>query len=80
MRLPALTPQASQLVEEFRTFGKEQQWTVMARAVNPRTLRFLAAWLGVDAPLHEADVREVARFGPSWGGRRVVPSSASAAF
>ena len=73
MRLPALTPQASQLVEEFRTFAKEQQWTVMGRAVNLRTLRFLAAWLGVDAPLHEADVREVARFGSSWGGRRVVP-------
>jgi hypothetical protein len=73
MRLPELTPQASQLVEGFRTFAKEQQWTVMARAVNLRTLRFLAAWLGVDAPLQEADVREVARFGSSWGGRRVVP-------
>ncbi|MCX5434534.1 hypothetical protein OHU11_40725 (plasmid) [Streptomyces sp. NBC_00257] len=45
----------------------------MTRAVNLRTLRFLAAWLGVDAPLHEADVREVAQFGSSWGGRRIVP-------
>ncbi|MFF3193787.1 hypothetical protein [Streptomyces misionensis] len=73
MRLPTLTPQASQLVVEFRTFAKEQQWTDMTRAVNLRTLRFLAAWLGVDAPLHESDIREVARFGSSWGGRRVVP-------
>ncbi|WP_461091689.1 hypothetical protein [Streptomyces incanus] len=72
-QLPALTPQATELVEEFRMFAKEQRWTAMARAVNLRTLRFLAAWLGVDAPLHEADVREVARFGSSWGGRRVVP-------
>ncbi|GHH23107.1 hypothetical protein [Streptomyces rubradiris] len=59
--------------QTLRTFAKEQRWTVMARAANLRTLRFLAAWLGVDAPLHEADVREVARFGSSWGRRRVVP-------
>lgn len=70
--LPALTPQATQLIEEFREFAKEQQWTIMTRAINLRGLRFLAAWLGTDAPLHEADVREVARFGSGWGGRRVA--------
>jgi hypothetical protein len=72
-QLPALTPQDTQLIEEFRTFAKEQQWTTMTRAISLGTLRFLAAWLGVDAPLHEADVREVARFGSGWGGRRIVP-------
>lgn len=71
--LPSLTPQAAQLVEDFRRFAKEQHRTTMIRAVNLRTLRFLAAWLGVDGPLLEADVRAVARLGSGWAGRRVVP-------
>jgi hypothetical protein len=71
-QLPTMTPKAEQLVAEFWQFTADQHWTIPSRDINAKVLRLLVAWLGIDAPLLEADVRAVTRLGPSWSGRRVA--------
>ena len=59
-QLPALTPAARALLEEFRQHARAQGWNTTARNTAAKTLRILLAWVGADAPIHEADIRALA--------------------
>jgi hypothetical protein len=69
--LPALTGAAQRLLDDFSRAqpapGDDAAWKPAARA-----LRILAAWLGADAPFHEADVRAMAGLRPGVQVRRVL--------
>jgi hypothetical protein len=56
-QLPALTPEAAVVVEEFRQRGRDLGWDKAARNAGAKTLRILLAWVGTAAPIHEADIR-----------------------
>jgi hypothetical protein len=68
--LPALTGAAQRLLDDFSRAqpapGDE------AAGTAARALRILAAWLGADAPFHEADVRALAGLRRSVQVRRVL--------
>jgi integrase len=57
--LPALTPAAQALVDEFEHCARSQGWLHATRRDSVRTLLLVLAWLGAQAPIHEADVRSV---------------------
>ena len=59
-RLPALTPGAAALLQEFQRCARQQGWHEASRNTGARTLRILLAWVGADAPIHEADIRALA--------------------
>lgn len=59
-QLPALTPAAGVLLEAFAQHARERGWTAASRNTGTRTLRILLAWVGADAPIHEADIRALA--------------------
>ena len=59
-QLPALTPAARALLEEFQQHARAQGWNTTARNTAAKTLRILLAWVGADAPIHEADIRALA--------------------
>ena len=59
-QLPALTPAASDLVEALTRHARDRGWTAASRNTGERTLRILLAWVGADAPIHEADIRALA--------------------
>ena len=67
-QLPALTPGAQALLEEFQQHALAQGWNAAARNTAAKTLRILLAWVGADAPIHEADIRALA-------GRAAPPSA-----
>jgi Phage integrase, N-terminal SAM-like domain len=56
-QLPSLTPAASAVLDAFVQHAREQGWTAASRNTGARTLRILLAWVGADAPVHEADIR-----------------------
>lgn len=56
-QLPALTPAASALVGELDRHARACGTDNRPRNNATKTLRILLAWLGADAPVHEADVR-----------------------
>lgn len=56
-QLPALTPAASALVDELDRHARACGMDNGPRNNATKTLRILLAWLGADAPVHEADVR-----------------------
>jgi site-specific recombinase XerC len=58
--LPALTPAARALVDELDRRGRRHSWPYVPRRESARTLLLAVAWLGAEAPLHEADIRAVA--------------------
>ena len=60
-QLPALTPAASGLLEALTQHARDRGWTNASRNAAERTLRILLAWVGADAPIHEADIRALAR-------------------
>jgi len=70
-RLPSLTPAASALVEEFDQQARLRGWSSTSRNNGSKTLRILLAWIGADAPTHEADVRAL-RGRPGTTVRRVL--------
>src|SRR5450755_3145427 len=70
--LPALTPAARRLAEEFRQLARDQSWDEKIRDTNLRVLRVLVAWLGAAVPIAEADVRAVAGLRRSLSGHRVT--------
>ncbi|GGN34055.1 site-specific integrase [Streptomyces fuscichromogenes] len=59
--LPALTPAARILLNEFVAHIKSRGWDAGRMSGSIRTLRVLLAHLGADAPLPEEDVRLIAR-------------------
>jgi integrase len=68
--LPALTGAGQRLLDDFSRAqlspGDE------AAGKSARALRILVAWLGADAPFHEADVRALAGLRPGVQVRRVL--------
>jgi hypothetical protein len=68
--LPALTEAAQRLLDDFSR--AQPSPGAEAAGKSARALRILAAWLGADAPLHEADVRALARLRPGVQVRRVL--------
>jgi hypothetical protein len=70
-QLPALTPAASALVDEFGRHARACGMGTGPRNNATKTLRILLAWLGADAPIPEADVRAL-RSRPSTAIRRVL--------
>lgn len=68
--LPALPEAAQRLLDDFsraQTSPGDE-----AAGKSARALRILVAWLGTDAPLHEADVRALAGLRPDVQVRRVL--------
>jgi hypothetical protein len=70
-RLPALTLAASALVDELDRHARACGMDNGPRNNATKTLRILLAWLGADAPVHEADVRALSSR-PSTAVRRVL--------
>ncbi len=70
-RLPALTLAASALVDELDRHARACGMDNGPRNNATKTLRILLAWLGADAPVHEADVRALSSR-PSTAIRRVL--------
>ncbi|MFF7250459.1 hypothetical protein ACFZBU_42085 [Embleya sp. NPDC008237] len=70
--LPAPTPEAGAVIDDFANYIRERGWTASRVGGSIRTLRLLVCHLGVDAPIHERDVNAVARVSPSHQGPRVV--------
>jgi hypothetical protein len=59
-QLPALTPAAGRLLDALTQHARGRGWTNASRNTAERTLRILLAWIGADAPIHEADIRALA--------------------
>jgi hypothetical protein len=70
-QLPALTPAASALVDELDRYARACGMDNGPRNNATKTLRILLAWLGADAPVHEADIRALSSR-PSTAIRRVL--------
>jgi site-specific recombinase XerC len=70
--LPALTPPAQQLLEEFKQRSRMQAWAVGIRGQATRAMHLLLAWLGAEAPIPKADIRSVATGRPWTSSRRVL--------
>jgi hypothetical protein len=68
--LPALTGAAQRLLDNFS--GAQPSPGDEAAGRSARALRILVAWLGADAPFHEADVRALAGLRPGVQVRRVL--------
>jgi site-specific recombinase XerD len=58
--LPALTPEAHALLEEFQRHARRNGWNTTPRVMGATTLKILLAWVGAAAPIHEADIRALA--------------------
>jgi hypothetical protein len=71
-RLPSLTPAAEALLDDFRHHAGEQGWDEQVRRLAARSLRILLAWLGADAPIHEADIRSLPADRPGTSARRIL--------
>jgi hypothetical protein len=55
-RLPSLTPTAQALLDGFRQHADERGLDEQVRRIAARSMRILLAWIGADAPIHEADI------------------------
>ncbi len=56
-QLPSLTPAAQALLEDFRQHVEARGLDEQVRRIAARSLRILLAWIGAEAPIHEADIR-----------------------
>ncbi|MFJ2094659.1 hypothetical protein ACIOEW_36190 [Streptomyces sp. NPDC087901] len=74
--LPALTPNAERLLDGFTRFCRAQlRFTdpnPHGHAAALRALRIVLAHLGAAAPVHEADLRDLARLDPNISAQRVI--------
>ena len=71
--LPALSDRAEALRRELAQLAARQQWRPRVASAHQRTLTMITAWLGVDAPIEEADLWAIARLGNSYNARRLIP-------
>ena len=76
-QLPSLTPAAQVLLAEFREHARAQGWDEEVRRLAARSLRIVLAWLGADAPVHEADIRGISASRPGTSARRMLQFLAS---
>jgi len=56
-QLPSLTPAAQARLEDFRQHVEARGLDEQVRRIAARSLRILLAWIGAEAPIHEADIR-----------------------
>jgi hypothetical protein len=70
--LPSLTPSAQALPDDFQRCARGRHWDEQLRRLAARSLRIVLAWVGADAPLHEADIRSLPTDRPGTNARRVV--------
>jgi hypothetical protein len=70
-QLPALTPAASALVDDLGRHARTCGMDNGPRNNATKTLRILLAWLGAEAPIHEADIRALSSR-PGTAVRRVL--------
>jgi integrase len=71
-QLPALTPSAEALLAEFHRYARSRRWEDPIRDLAARSLRIVLAWVGADAPIHEADLRSLPSDRPGTNARRIV--------
>src|SRR5208282_2594177 len=71
------TPAAQALLTEFRQHARAQGWDEEVRRLAARSLRIVLAWVGADAPIHEADIRSISTGRPGTSGRRMLQFLAS---
>lgn len=71
-QLPTLTPTAARLVVEFEQRAKDRGWDEQIRRLATRNLRIMLAWIGADAPIHEADIRALCIARPGPAARRLL--------
>jgi len=71
-QLPALTPSAELLMEEFDRYARGRRWEDPLRGLVARSLRIVLAWVGADAPIREADIRSLPTDRPGTNARRAV--------
>ena len=76
-QLPSLTPAAQALLAEFREHARAQGWDEEVRRLAARSLRIVLAWVGADAPIHEADIRGISAGRPGTSARRMLQFLAS---
>lgn len=76
-RLPSLTPAAKALLAEFREHARAQWWEEEVRRQAARSLRIVLAWVGADAPIHEADISGISADRPGTSARRMIQFLAS---
>lgn len=72
-QLPALSDRAEALRQELAELAARQQWRPRVASAHQRTLIMITAWLGVDAPIEEADLWAIARLGTAYNARRLIP-------
>jgi hypothetical protein len=70
--LPTLTPGAEDLLEDFRQHVRGGGLDEQVRRIAARSLRILLAWIGADAPLHEADIWALPTDRPGTSARHVL--------
>ena len=68
----ALLAKEKDLTHARDALAAEQRWLDGPRKEGLRTLRTLLAWLGAEAPVHEAEVMALATTVPGLSGKRVV--------
>ncbi|HEY6423998.1 MAG TPA: hypothetical protein VIY28_12275 [Pseudonocardiaceae bacterium] len=71
-RLPSLTPIAEALLEEFQQHARTRGCDEQVRRIAARSLRILLAWIGADAPIHEADIWALPADRPGTSARHVL--------
>jgi integrase len=71
-RLPTLTPRAALLVDLFEQRARDQAWESQIRQLAVRNMRVLLAWVGAEAPIHEADIRSLTLARPGPAARRLL--------
>lgn len=71
-QLPSLTPAAQSLLEEFRRQAAERGLDEQVNRIAARSLRILLAWLGADAPVHEADIWSLPADRPGTSARHIL--------
>jgi site-specific recombinase XerC len=76
-QLPSLTPAAQALLAEFREHARAQGWEEEVRRLAARSLRIVLAWVGADAPIHEAGIRGISADRPGTSARRMLQFLAS---
>jgi len=71
-QLPSLTPGGRALVEAFRQHAAERGLDEQVNRIAARSLRILLAWLGADAPIHEADIWSLPADRPGTSARHIL--------
>lgn len=71
-QLPGLAPSAEALMAELDQYARDRCWEDPLRSLIARSLRIVLAWVGADAPIHEADIRSLPADRPATNARRVA--------